>query len=258
MLVKEMYEQVGFNYLGKANHSAKMAKSGKYNELVYSVYLASSDASGYNVCPMANVFCKNACLNYAGYGRYNNIQQSRIKKTRLFFENRELFMKILFHEIEKYRKKAIKEQKRFSVRFNATSDINLKQLKLNGVNVLEQFPGVQFYDYTKVYKYLFLANEYSNLDMTFSYSGENWDECQSALDNGFRVSAIFQEQLPDYFRGYPVIDGDSYDMRYLDPNNVIVGLRVKNVPKQQLEQFDENPFFVPLSHPDRLDALSVS
>jgi hypothetical protein len=257
MTVKAMYQQAGFSYLGNVNHSRKMAKGKTFDVMTYSVYLASSDSSGYNVCPMANVFCKNACLNYSGHGRYNRTQKARIRKTRLFFENRDLFMKILFHEIAYFKKRAAKKGLSFAVRFNATSDINLKQLKLDGLNVLEQFPDIQFYDYTKVYKYLFLANEYENLDMTFSYSGENWNECENALQNGFRVSAIFEKELPETFKGYPVIDGDQYDMRYFDPNDVIVGLRVKKVSSKELNQFNENPFFVPYNHPDRVNLETV-
>ena len=35
--------------------------------------------------------------------------------------------------------------------------------------------------------------------------------------------------LPQSFMGYKVIDGDEYDMRYLDKQGVIVGLKFKKV-----------------------------
>lgn len=253
-----MYQKAGFSYLGNVNHSEKFAKGGKYDVMTYSVYLASSNSSGYNVCPMANTYCANACLNYSGYGKYNSIQKSRIKKTRLFFEDRELFMTILIHEIERFRKKAKKENMDFAVRFNATSDINPKQLKLNGKNILEWFPNIQFYDYTKVPKHLRVANEYSNYDLTFSYSGLNWNDCQTALNNGFRVAVIFEDHLPNYFKGYPVINGDNYDMRYMDASNCIVGLSVKKVSNKEIKQFNENPFFVPIDHKDRVNQLELA
>ena len=56
----------------------------------------------------------------------------------------------------------------FSVRLNGTSDLSPEQFHLEGVNILEIFPEVQFYDYTKVYKRIELTKKYTNYDITFS------------------------------------------------------------------------------------------
>jgi hypothetical protein len=67
--------------------------------------------------------------------------------------------------------------------------------------------------------------QYSNYDLTLSYNGYNWDECQRFLDAGGKVAVVFfSEKLPKSFHGYPICDGNSYDMRYLDPASHIVGL----------------------------------
>ncbi len=124
--------------------------------------------------------------------------------------------------------KAIAAGKSFSVRLNGTSDLSPEQFHLDGKNILEIFPEVQFYDYTKVHRRIQLTKKYSNYDITFSYSGENPLQCVDALRQGIRVAVVF-EDVPATFWGYEVIDGDAYDMRYVDEGAVIVGLKYKQV-----------------------------
>jgi hypothetical protein len=73
-----------------------------------------------------------------------------------------------------------------------------------------------------------LIHKYPNYDLTFSYSGTNLDKAILALENNIRVAVVF-EQVPATFWGRPVIDGDAYDMRYLDEDNVVVGLKFKKI-----------------------------
>ena len=117
----------------------------------------------------------------------------------------------------------------FSVRLNGTSDLSPLAFKdpISGKNILELFPDVQFYDYTKVYNRVKLMEQYPNYDLTFSYDGYNWDECERFLQNGGKVAVVFyseNETLPKQFRGYNVVDANGYDMRYLDPKGSIMGL----------------------------------
>ena len=60
------------------------------------------------------------------------------------------------------------------------------------------------------------------------------ETCQQMLKEGVRVAMVFN-QVPLVYMGYKVIDGDLYDMRYIDPNNVIIGLKYKRV-KNKLQQ----------------------
>jgi hypothetical protein len=95
---------------------------------------------------------------------------------------------------------------------------------------LEIFHNDQFYDYSKLYRRIALAKKYHNYDMTFSYSGENKQECLNALNiDNTRVAVVFKDKLPEKFWDFDVINGDEYDMRYYDPKNVIVGLKFKDV-----------------------------
>jgi len=226
----------GINYLGSVNLTTKHQKAYKYDELTYSLYLAPGNMSGYEVCPMRTKECTKLCLNESGMNTMNmngdKINQSRIKKTKLFFEHREFFVNWLIDEIYSAKLKAEKLGYNFSVRLNNTSDIppTLFSVTYKGEkrNILEIFPMVQFYDYTKVYNRIELVKKYKNYDLTFSYSGENLDHCHQALTNNVRVAVVFKK-VPTEFWGRKVIDGDLYDMRYRDETNVIVGLKYKRV-----------------------------
>lgn len=232
----EAKKKTGFTYLGNVNHSSKHEKAESYNELVYTIYLAPAKMSGYEVCPLRTVECTELCLNESGHNRMdekrNHINNSRIKKTKLFFEDRDLFVGWVISEIESAKRKAEKLGFRFSVRLNNTSDLNpeMFQIKIDGKykNVLELFPDVQFYDYTKIPNRIKLMEKYPNYDLTFSYSGENMIDCLTMLKNNVRVAMVFNE-IPTEYKGFEVIDGDKYDMRYKDPKNVIVGLKFKKV-----------------------------
>ena len=222
----------GLSYLGSVASSSKIAKGLKYNEMTYILYLAPAEQSGYNVCPGSTAECREACLTESGHNRIdvkkNAINKARIKKTKLFFEQRDFFMQWLQDEIAAAAKKAERAGMKFSVRLNGTSDLSPVQFHLNGKNILELFPTVQFYDYTKVYNRVELTKKYSNYDLTFSYSGDNLMTTIAALENGVRAAMVFEE-VPQKYLGREVIDGDLYDMRYLDANDVIIGLKYKKV-----------------------------
>lgn len=226
-------KNLGISYLGNYSQSTKMRLSEKNGVITYCIYLAPADMSGYNVCP-CSTFCRKFCLNGSGHnkadilvrGEESRINIGRIKRTRLFFENNNLFMRLLIHEIIKTRKYAEKKNLGFAVRLNGTSDLSPEQFVYNGKNILEIFPDVQFYDYTKVYSRLPLIAKYKNYDLTFSYNGHNELSCKRFLEAGGKVAVVFanQEMLPMKFMGYPVWDANAYDMRYMDPPKHIMGL----------------------------------
>ena len=240
----------GFNYLGGLKKSAKMMKSYTHNVATYCVYLAPANMAGrtkkgtrINVCPMSQ-HCKELCLNSAGHNKADilsngkeNIKQSlinisRIKKTKLFYNDRDTYMDILIHEINRDRSYAERHGMEFSVRLNGTSDLSPEIMKKDGKNILEIFPDVQFYDYTKVYNRIKLMKFYPNYDITFSYDGYNWDQCEQFLNDGGKVAVVFDsETMPKTYKGYKVIDANGYDMRYLDPKGCIMGLEFHPIAK---------------------------
>lgn len=224
----------GLSYLGSISKTVKHKKSKKYGELTYSLYLAPAKSSGYEVCPGRTKECTTLCLNESGMntmiqnGKGDVINRSRITKTQLFFEDREFFMRWLIFEIQAGITKASKMGFAYSVRLNNTSDISPLEFHLNGKNILEIFPDVQFYEYTKVEDRIELMKTYKNYDVTFSYNGYNLSACQRMLLEKIRVAVVFKV-VPEEFMGYKVIDGDRYDMRYRDTEPTIIGIKYKRV-----------------------------
>jgi hypothetical protein len=255
--ITDAKKQTGLSYLGSVNSSAKIVKNGKKGVMTYIVYLAPAKQSGYNVCPMATggdgivLGCIDSCLNESGHNKigpltdtgYTKISNSRIAKTQLFFEHRDFFVTWLVAEIQKSYVKALNAGYDFSVRFNGTSDINIETVKTtDGRNILEIFPTIQFYDYTKVFNRLPLTKKYPNYHLTFSYSGSNMVQCLSALADGYNVAMVFNNTLPDEYLGYKVINADETDLRYLDAPGVICGLKYKKVRNKLANQ--NNSFII--------------
>jgi hypothetical protein len=246
-------KQTGLSYLGSVASSSKIAKGLQYNEMTYILYLAPANQSGYEVCPMRTPECTEACLTESGHNRIdvkkNAINKARIAKTKLFFEQREFFMGWLVTEIEKAKAVAADKGMRFSVRLNGTSDIEPTLFKHNGKTLFQLFDDVIFYDYTKVSKRFRLLDKYTNYDLTYSFSGHNMFQCLDILSNKKgRVAMVFEGKvLPTEFMGYKVIDGDAYDMRYLDEQGVIVGLKFKKV-RNKIDTAN-NKFIIPMDSP---------
>ncbi|MBR6517615.1 MAG: hypothetical protein IKT40_12360 [Bacilli bacterium] len=230
--LSELYKLANVSYIGATTQSAKMNYSYNNGWETYCIYLAPSTMSGHQVCPN-DKWCKQFCLNGSGRNKGETLSRgveesriniSRIKKTKLFFENRPLFMEIVVREIRRYQKKAMKNNMGFAIRINGTSDLNIESFVYNGLNLLQLFPNVQFYDYTKCNGYLKLQTKYPNYDITLSYNGHNWDKCKQYLNNGGKVAVVFKDNLPNTFMGYKVEDANNDDMRFLNTPGTIMGL----------------------------------
>jgi hypothetical protein len=75
----------------------------------------------------------------------------------------------------------------------------------------------------------------ANYHLTFSFDGynnaENYLAAFDAIGHGINIAVVFDVKpgnpLPATWHNYRVIDGDTNDLRFLDPSPVIVGLRAK-------------------------------
>lgn len=260
---KKTCKENGFYALGGLNKTAKMHKSWERGVATYCVYLAPANMAGrsakgtrINVCPKSE-HCKELCLNASGHNKADIlnkgvkdsvINRSRINKTRLFYNDRNTYMDILIHEIERDKKYAKAHDMDFSIRLNGTSDLSPEIMAKDGKNILEMYPDVQFYDYTKVFTRVRLMNVYKNYDLTFSFDGYNWDECEKFLQMNGKVAVVFDtEDLPKTYKGYKVVNANEYDMRYIDPKGCIMGLSFHPVAlngKIVHGQDVDNPFVV--------------
>ena len=215
--------------------NAKINKSTKKGFWTFGIHLAPAKLSGFNVCAWASKGCSDACLNTAGRGRMTAIQESRIKKTKWFYNDKENFMLQLVKEITNAIKLAIKKSQTPCFRLNLTSDLAWESQKFNGVKLMEIFPDVQFYDYTKSFKRMerYLNGKFpKNYHLTFSRSESNTKETEKVLRLGGNVAAVFRNELPKTWQGYEVINGDETDLRFLDKENIIVGLVEKGLAKK--------------------------
>ena len=79
--------------------NAKISKGEAFGYLTKGLHLAPANLSGYEVCRWRSKGCTMACLNTAGRGQMNSVQDSRIAKTKLFFEQRFDFLTKLSKEI---------------------------------------------------------------------------------------------------------------------------------------------------------------
>jgi len=197
-------------------------------------YLAPADISGgATLCPNADIAdCKALCLYYAGNGRYDSVQQSRIRKANWFKDDQESFMHALHNDICNFEKWCKKKGFIPVIRPNGTSDIrfeNIRPQSFFGLNVFEMHPNTQFLDYTKLWNRL-KRKLPDNYHLTWSYSGASKlysSQLGTVMAQGMNAAVVFEGELPEMFEGYPVIDGDKHDLRMLDPKGVIVGLKPK-------------------------------
>lgn len=208
--------------------NTKIVKGEKLGYKTYGIHLAPYKLSGKNVCPNASAGCASACLNGSGFGRYAMVQNARVKKTNLFFHARKKFLDKMVKEITSAIKSAKKKELIPCFRLNLTSDISWESIKVDGEkNIMELFPEVNFYDYSKnsgrMTRYL-EGNMPANYHLTFSRSESNQDICKSILKSGGNVAVVFRNKLPKTWHGFKVIDGTETDVRFLDKKKRVVGL----------------------------------
>lgn len=214
----------------------KTTKGEKLGILTGILYLAPAKISGYEVCPRRSEGCTQACLYTAGMGAFSNVQLARINKTKMFFEDRESFLDQLRKDIKALVRKAEKANMIPAIRLNGTSDIEWTRL-----GIMNEFPEVQFYDYTKVLNRL-TKEIPKNYHITFSQNESNGFEVMTALNSGFNAAVVFNvkkgEDMIKEWNGYPVYDGDDTDLRFMDPKGgYVIGLRAKGKARKDTTGF---------------------
>jgi len=210
--------------------------NGLENYVILHLNLAPEKLSGFQMCPMASMGCKKACLHTAGNPVFQaQKDKGRINRARFYMQDRPNFLKKLFKELENFVKWCKKNNKIGVVRLNTTSDVSWEIH-----NIFEKFPMLQFYDYTKIQKRAmkFARGEYPpNYHLTYSLNEDNYKQAMEVLNNGGNIAVVFRKDLPQTFNGYKVINGDEHDLRYLDEKNVVVGLKAKGKAKKDESGF---------------------
>jgi hypothetical protein len=209
------------------------AKTRKHiGELGYTgaiLYLAPARTSTVtNVCPYASPGCGGAdglggaCLNMAGHGALPSTQAARVGKTVLWASDRPRFFTLLIGDLARVEEHAAADDHAPIARLNGTSDIAFERYPVERdghtyPHIFAAFPRVQFYDYTKDPHRLGQCRAIPNYQLTFSLSESNDQHALAALAAGFNVAAVISGDVRETWSGYPTIDGDAHDFRFMDP-----------------------------------------
>lgn len=220
------------------SQSSKTEKCDKIGVLNRVLYLTSGV-----FCPAATEGCLRTCLGH-GSGRMQlpSSAIARDRRTALYLEDQKHFLELLRSELHYVESTAKRWNKVPAVRLNGTSDIPWERLHRE---LFEEFPDIWFFDYTKILPRMkhfaqggsTQASWPANYHLTFSHSEKSFGESLEFLSSGGNVAVVFEKELPADHWGFRVIDGDTHDARFLDPQGVIVGLRAKGIAKKDRSGF---------------------
>lgn len=202
------------------------------------------------ICPDAGE-CMDLCLKKSGNMKFNTSRKARINRTKLYFQDRDLFLAKLDVEIKELKREAEKQNKRALVRLNGTSDIDW-----TSYSIFKNNPEIDFYDYTKnanLYKKFLLCrndleiqkawNWPENYHLIYSFSEKTKlsDAC-SFLERNGQIAIVFNE-IPKTWnpygigKSYEIINGDKHDLRILDKTGVVIGLKAKGPARKLVSSF---------------------
>ena len=258
--LREYYER---NNLLTINQDPKTIKGTKKGYITAIIYMSPAELSGKNLCSFSTAGCREVCLNISGRGVFNYIQQSRFNRARYFITDKINFLNNLTLRISNFIAYAERKELTPVIRLNGTSDIPYENIKIKlndlleykklentkhkkifesfitrdfyieSLNIMDIFPDVQFYDYTK-----FPLNKrpkaisQANYDLTFSRAENNEVNALDYMKNNCGRSAfVFSHKLPKKYKGFKVINADETDLRFLEPKNIISGLIFKGTKK---------------------------
>jgi len=241
--------------------STKIEKSNKtdYGYYTLAQYLSPASESGWQLCPFRSSACEKGCLGHSsGLMVMDNAKRARIARTTLLMTDRKAYAAQAIKELSALERKCAKLGVKAAARPNADSDATWENIRFQyaridgqivdislmsdshkyGQTIMELFPNIQFYDYTKwPSKFRPASRLPANYHLTFSRSeNTTLDDIQAEFDAGRNVAVVFDE-VPTEWEGWTVIDGDADDLRHLDPVGVIIGLKAKGAAKKDTKGF---------------------
>ncbi len=227
--------------LAKGDDNTKTRKNGPEVVSAGLPLAAHKSAGRGNLCTHASGSCPETCVGEQGMASvWKSIKEARIRKTNWYYDDRASFLEQMREDVSRFLRKADKLGKRLAIRPNMFSDVYWERH-----GIIQEFPEVQWYDYTKhpgriSAKNLLLPNYH----VTFSRSEDNHADVIRALNSNCNVSVVFADRgrpyvanrshlqrLPKTWHGFKVVNGDVSDLRYEDPvgrrRGHVIGLRLK-------------------------------
>lgn len=221
--------------LGSGDSNPKLRKSNAAGTpfQTWGLAMAPARESGYQLCSSSSAACRVACLYRQGHSRADTtIAACRIAKAVAWKEHRDWFVQQLTHELRTIERRADRDGFEVAVRLNLTSDVMWER---EIPELFSRFTTFQAYDYTKHFPRMMRYTRGDlppNYHLTFSRSEDNEMQCREVLAAGGNVAIVFRSrQFPPRYLGFPVIDGDETDLRFLDPSGVVVALSAKGTAK---------------------------
>lgn len=213
--------------LSNGNTNAKTKK----NEIrTFILYLspARQNSKSINLCPKASKGCLKSCLFTSGRGVFTTVNMARTRKSNLYVEDKETFLKQLSKEVQTKINSSLKKGYKVAFRLNGTSDVDfLSMMKTRGLFDYTKAPNnVYFYDYTKIIGKALKYNKDPKYTVTFSRAEDNQRDVDVAIKNNIPVAVVFNK-IPKDYNGVKVIDGDISDLVMLKNKGVILGLKAK-------------------------------
>jgi len=206
-------------------------------------------ALGVNACPFAGM-CKATCLNTAGRGGIpmatyakaasplrNNVEDGRFRRSHAFYTDRVKFLSTLFRDMRTLVRNATEQDMVPALRLNGTSDIDWSRDYPEVIGYAVGL-GITLYDYTKR-----PVSPGGPVHHTYSVdvSPARVRRAIAYMQAGGNAAVVFAtpkgQALPATWQGFPVIDGDLTDARFLDPRGVVVGLHAKGKAKRDRSGF---------------------
>lgn len=208
------------------------------------LYMAPAAMAGVVMCPWASAGCAAACLGHSS-GRLRFSQQQKVlaAKALWFHLFRHDFVARLREEIDAHTRRSLRAGDVPAVRLNGSTDI-MWELQFD----MTAHPDVQFYDYTKAPLSSRVARQIpANYHLTFSVSEKrgSMDDARAYLDAGHGAAVVVQTTdgttvehakraaaaliEAGTWHGYPTIDGDRDDARFMDPPGSWVVLYAKGI-----------------------------
>jgi hypothetical protein len=226
----------------------------------------SSEMRGFKTCPNS-ASCRDACLGFKA-GQYyqggvdGGPQTASRKRTMALLDHPDAYGVVMYEEIAAARRAAIKNGNILGVRLNVLSDVDPKVYK----SLLEAFPDVWFYDYTKMnyrpiapnHHVTYSSTGVSNKDVT--NLNQNWGRMRNKLNTGDNVAMAFTDKksIPKFVldeetgKMYRTVDGVGTDFRPGDlmetdgNEGVIVALKnMEQSTHKGVEHMETAGFLVP-------------
>lgn len=191
-----------------------------------------------SLCANATAACAAACLGHnSGLLATTTSGKARLWKAALWLGARDLFAELALAEGASLGRSSTREGTTAAVRVDGSSDTGEGERLADALAAV----GVQAWDYTKSKaRALRVLRSSSTYSLTYSHAGrDRLADTLEVLEAGGGVAVVFDtprgENLPTSWRGFPVINGDASDARFLDRvlggaplvGGYVIGLRFK-------------------------------